>query len=372
MPEQKRQHFVPQFYMRNFSADANRKLICLYVLGSAVLKRDVPIKEQGYEDYLYGKGNGVEAALGSLEQAVSPLIARALTDNALPTPESAGLFALLKFVILQHSRTPAKAAMLNEQMEKMVKTLAHRMEDLKEKAIGLKINDKNVPLMAVAAAEELCQFATDLSWKLVVNKTSRFFLTSDHPAVFYNQFLETRKMGGGITAINSRGLQIFLPISPSHLLMLFDKDVYRVGGRRQFAPYIETCNESDVATLNSLQVANADEVIYFSADTSDDHVRQAAERGMPFRLSEKIAVRELPAVGPNGEDMGSIIDSSSHDVRLGFKPDFSAILSSAAGPPTDPWSVELRDPKRIARFQERMMQKGPIDVRRFLESFFKT
>lgn len=371
MPEQKRQHFVSQFYMKNFSADANRKLICLYVLRSGALKRDVPIKEQGYEDYFYGKGNGVEAALGRLEQAVSPLIARALTDNALPTLGSADHFALLKFVILQYDRTPARAAMLNEQMEKMVKTIANGIEDLKEKAVEFKIDAKNVPLMALAAAEELCPFASDLAWKLVGNKTSRSFLTSDHPAVFHNQFLETRKKSGGITGINSKGLQIFLPIGPRHLLMLYDKDVYRVGGRNQFDTYIETCNESDVAGFNSLQVANADEVIYFSAHTSENHVRQAVARGTPFRLSEKCSVRELPAVGPNGEDMGSIIASSSNDLRHGFKPGFSAILPSAAGPAMDPWGVELRDPKRVARFQERMMQKEPIDARQFVESFLK-
>jgi hypothetical protein len=370
MPEQKRQHFVPQFYLRNFSVDPNRKLICLYALRSGVLKRDVPIKEQGYEDYYYGKDNGVESALGKLEQVVSPIIARALTDNLLPTPGSADHAALLKFVILQHDRTPARAAVLNEAMEKTIKTLANGFEDLRNKAREFEMDGKETPLIALASAEELSQFANDLAWKLAGNKTSRPFLASDHPAVFYNQFLETRKEGGGITGIASRGLQIFFPLGPRHLLMLYDKNVYRVGGRKQFDAYIETSIESDVAGFNSLQAANADEVLYFSADASDSHVREAIERGMPFRPSEKTVVRELPAIGPNGEAIGSIIDCSPNDVRLGFRPSFCAILPSAT-PPKDRWSVELRDPKRVAQFQEQIMQKMPIDPRQFLESVFQ-
>lgn len=34
MPENKKQHFVPQFYLRNFSADAEQKLFSLYQFGS--------------------------------------------------------------------------------------------------------------------------------------------------------------------------------------------------------------------------------------------------------------------------------------------------------------------------------------------------
>jgi hypothetical protein len=356
--------------MKNFSVDANRKLICLYVLESGVLKRDVPIKEQGYEDYYYGKGNGVEAFLGRLEGAVSPLIARALTDNALPTPGDVDHSVLLKFVILQRGRTPALADSLNKQIENMAKALADRFDDLKDKTLE-KADDKDMPLIALQAAEGIWPLADDLAWKLVENKTSRLFLTSDHPAVFYNQFLETRTKSDGITGIASTGLQVFLPIGPRHLLMLYDKNVYRVGGRKQFDTYIDTCNETDVAGFNSLQIANADEVVYFNAETSEDHVRQAAESGMRFRLSEKRIVRDLPAVGPNGDAMGAIIGSSLKDLRIGFRPSFSVIIPSAAGPRMDPWSVELRDPDRVAQFQERMLRTRPFDARQFLQSFFE-
>ncbi len=89
MAENKRQHFVPQFYMRKFSVDAERKLISLYVIDG---ERHVPaasIRDQAYEDYFYGKA-GVEDDLKELEAVVSPIIAKAIGENALPERMSEG------------------------------------------------------------------------------------------------------------------------------------------------------------------------------------------------------------------------------------------------------------------------------------------
>jgi hypothetical protein len=250
--KQKKQHFVPQFYLRNFSGDPNRNTVALYVIQTGKHVPAAPIKGQAYEDYLYGQG-GVEDALGKLEAAASPLITAAITGNTLPALGSDGHHALLTFVLFQGARTPAMAAMINEQTEKLARTVAQGLPDLKGEAESIRACDPGAPVMALRVATELRRFVLDLRWKLLENRTARLFITSDNPAVHYNQFLESRNRIGGNTGLDARGLQFFLPLGPRHLLMLYDGAVYRVGGRRHLETHIEVTQEADVRTLNVLQ-----------------------------------------------------------------------------------------------------------------------
>ena len=53
------------------------------------------------------------------------------------------------------------------------------------------------------------------------------FLTSDNPIFKYNQYCEGVRFSG-VTGGGSRGLQIFVPLSPYLHLILYDDRTYRV------------------------------------------------------------------------------------------------------------------------------------------------
>ncbi len=53
LAETKNQHYVPQFYQRFFSADANYKTIGAYVIDKRKYIPNAPIKKQSSGDYFY-------------------------------------------------------------------------------------------------------------------------------------------------------------------------------------------------------------------------------------------------------------------------------------------------------------------------------
>ena len=77
------------------------------------------------------------------------------------------------------------------------------------------------------------------------------------------------------------GLQLFVPLVTGVLLMLYDSWVYHVGDKG--TNIIANIPESDVATLNMLQVVGASENVYYSDWSRTDEVARYVRRGLPYR-----------------------------------------------------------------------------------------
>ncbi|HEX2983013.1 MAG TPA: DUF4238 domain-containing protein, partial [Ignavibacteriales bacterium] len=61
MAERKNQHFVPQFYLRNFSE--NKKSLCDYNLSNNKYIKNASIKDMASQNYFYGKDENIEKLL---------------------------------------------------------------------------------------------------------------------------------------------------------------------------------------------------------------------------------------------------------------------------------------------------------------------
>jgi len=72
MPDNKKHHFVPRFYLKLFSE--NRKSINIFNLSSRKLIKNGCLKDQCYQDYFYGKDNKTEKDLSDIENEVSVFI----------------------------------------------------------------------------------------------------------------------------------------------------------------------------------------------------------------------------------------------------------------------------------------------------------
>jgi hypothetical protein len=219
-----------------------------------------------------------------------------------------------------------------------------------------------------SAAAEICPFVLDLQYKLLENKTGRLFITSDNPTVRYNQFLERRGPQFGTTGWQCKGLQIFLPLGPRHLLMLYDGEVYRVGGRKHLETRVEITNEWDVEALNILQAANAEDVLYFHAATERQHVLDAVTRAGRHRRADRIEVGEYDGIGPGGE-RGRLLMASKVDLRTGLDLLCVGILPSAAGLRLDNPQALLRDPEGVYQFQVARMGRSGVDARGLVDYF---
>jgi hypothetical protein len=367
MAGKKKQHFVPQFYMRNFAIDPDRRHISLYVIKSRKYIPSAPIKDQAYKHNFYGQ-TGTEDKLSELESEVAPIIKTVISDSILPSRKSDDYIWLLAFALFQDARTPAAACRIDKSNEEFVRKLALEYPDLRHFADGIQVKDPDTPSLALHITSEILPFAEDLCCKLLINKTRRAFIASDSPTVRYNQFLEKRHLLGSNTGIACKGLQIFLPLGPRHLVMFFDGSVYRVGGRKHLERLIEVVREDDVKTLNMMQAANADGVLYFSPDTDPAQVREVADAAQQHRRDQRVGLAEHPAVGPRGQ-IGTVVHTFQVDLRMNAALDFCVVLPTAAGPPLPNRAVHLRDPAAVGRFEADRLSGGPYDPRKLVEEY---
>jgi Protein of unknown function (DUF4238) len=224
VPENKSQHFVPQFYLRNFARRDVNKLICLYHLPTDRFVPRAPIRTQACEDYFY-QDPKVEKGLSELEAIARPIITAAVTSEVLPNWRSLEHTQLLIFVLFQSLRTRSAADETNEQQEKMLKQLVEMDPRMTSFAEAMNATSSHTPLMLLRLAAMHYYVAIDLRYKMLRNGTGNPFIPSDHPVVPYNQFYERKHPLQSNTGLGSRGLQLFFPLNPSYILVLYDYDV---------------------------------------------------------------------------------------------------------------------------------------------------
>ena len=103
MAEHKNQHYVSQFYLKNFSLD--RKTIGTLILSSNKFIENAPIKNQCSKDNFYQDKN-YEIALSELEADTSVIFDKIMNKEDLSSKEK---FIARAFMLLQETRTKHSA-----------------------------------------------------------------------------------------------------------------------------------------------------------------------------------------------------------------------------------------------------------------------
>jgi hypothetical protein len=316
MPEQKSQHSVPQFYLRNFGHGDASGLICLYNRRTSRYVRDAGIRTQACADYFYGKKKEIEISLSKMEDRLAPLISEMLRAETPPKWGSQDHVQLVKFVVFQCARPPFAKDEAEESAQKHLAKIEELFPSQFSHLTRREENSIETPRMLLSIAEVNHHAAFDLRCKLLRNRTGVPFITSDHPVVLYNQYFEHPKPIASNTGLICRGLQVFLPFSPKYILVLFDSDVYKVGERNFKVTCVDVARD-DVEQLNILQVVNAGENLYFSEEASQAHIEALVKRAMPHLKLEKANARAGPAIVGGKED-GTIVASSPVDIQIGL------------------------------------------------------
>ncbi len=257
----------------------------------------------------------IEDLFAGLEGETSRLIKNAITDEILPTPRSSDHDLLLTFVIAQAFRTRQVANETNALADQQAKRMLANVPLFKEHMDKIEITINNAPLYSLRIAAMHIDLTRDLRYKLLCNRTVFPFIISDDPAVLYNQFLDHRKKTGSNTGLAVKGLQLFLPLGPKHLIMFFDADVYTVGGRRLSSLKVEVTDKSDVRELNILQAANAGESLYFNDGYTQQEIETIARKSVKYRNKALAQILEYPPSSGDTAKDGVLLRMFNPDVR---------------------------------------------------------
>ena len=74
MSEKKKQHFIPRFYLKNFSYENDGKSIGIWLKGTNHYIKRGNLKNQAYCNYFYGKDVTLENELSELEDNAASII----------------------------------------------------------------------------------------------------------------------------------------------------------------------------------------------------------------------------------------------------------------------------------------------------------
>lgn len=187
----KRQHYVPQFILRNFSrSDGVEKIdLCNLSLGNVFRKQNIP--DHCQKTYFYGEDQVVENHLGLLENHLSLVIATVIEKEKISRDNA---YWLNFFLNVQGERTLGRKHKMDDFGDALMKTMVS--DKLKEQGLPEEVLDKVrltrsnglVENVRMGMITSVCTL--DLKQFLLVNKTDKEFIIADDPLVRASLFLQ--------------------------------------------------------------------------------------------------------------------------------------------------------------------------------------
>lgn len=340
MAQKKKQHYVPRFYLRYFSVNSGKTHIGLFHFETGKLVLQASLKNQGYADYFYGKDLEVEESLAIIERKASCALDWVIQNKALPQYQSDTYKEIWTFALLQKSRTKRGARETNESINATLKAALKedsRFNELED----LEFFIQETPLFNIGILMDSMKVAEDLACKLIVNKTNTPFITSDHPVVKYNQFLEKRKFPAGKEGLATKGLQIFYPISPKLTLIFYDSRVYKIGTKKDRT--VETNSLDDINSLNLLQALNCDEVVYFNGSFTEFQMQKLVEKRGKVFMDDQHQINESPEVTQPDGTVSKLMHMFTRGYDINLKLSFVKESDHAKAYVLTGYAAELRD-----------------------------
>ena len=198
-----KQHYVPQFYLKNFSKD-EKSIYCYDKVKRKSYSQNIKNIAQG--KYFYGKDLILEKNLGYLERWGSKYINKLIEThdlNFFSNIETKKVFA--DFITYQFFRTEEIRKTFEEYKTKNPNFLKN------ENSINDYFNDMLKTSFLFDISDKII---FRKKWVLLINKTKLEFCTSDNPVVFFSS--------SDNYALNAEYVQIYFPISTNLCICLLD------------------------------------------------------------------------------------------------------------------------------------------------------
>ena len=344
MPERKNQHFVPQFYFRQFTDDER---IRLHNIEGSITTSE-PIKNVCSRDYFYSKNTDIEEAFGKCEGKWADIIREVSEDETLSNLSDEDYLFFRWFLLFQELRTRKKMEEFQEVVDDLAASVYEGFSppDLPgDKSIGemfkqgeVKIENHNMQLRSLYKSLSRIIMFNDLKHVFIRNSTEEDFIFSDHP-VFFHNYAYCSIDHRGICGYQSRGMQVFCPLSPEIAVIFYDRVTYRV--RRDEGNIVEASLE-DVKNLNRLQALKADNNLFLTDDFDEEKAEKYLAEMSEYREKEGFTINKHPSThkGRRSELI--------HFYRniADFEPQFSFMLSLDKFPFYAPRSNDLIEKSR--------------------------
>lgn len=295
MSNKKYNHYVPKFYLSNFSG--SNKYIDKCRLDTEQIIRKAPMDSTAGKDYLYGKAGKVENMFMQLEGKWASILKNIICTESLPTnPEP--IEYLLSFLYLSAARTLGTAESTLNRWAKFYQIAAKMYRDhdrismTNEDIVHIEAKNDIPNASAILNMSYILQICEDLKLGLIKNTSDMLFITSDSPAAKYNQFIRKSHSGHSF-GYELIGFQLFLPIHPRYCLIWYDSIPYYTHRNARNIFHLNSSNE--VKVLNRLFLNNADKEVYFSGDTSDRTINKL----LPFKDDSEKSSTHVFGIGDN-------------------------------------------------------------------------
>jgi hypothetical protein len=270
--KRKRNHWVPQAYLRAFAADAKRQKIWRFGKngGAPELK---PIDKVAVKFYLYapngpnGRDYSFEERLSSLEQLFGSPIWEEACRGFINLNNKINRKAISLLAAVMYLRNPAQFELTQRMHQAFVDTFSAAPELPHEIEIGgvvRKIDLESWPsyrdateddirrmwLEQVGSAVWFAELLMKMRWSIILAEEPTF-ITTDHPVAVMHQTLEFK-------GLSDSGTLIFFPLSPTRLLVM-DHNHKEPSG--QYYPLA-----ANPGSMNMLLFREANEYLFSSRD----------------------------------------------------------------------------------------------------------
>jgi hypothetical protein len=252
--------------IRHFACDNKQKQINIINIKTNKVILGGSLRDQCYRDYLHGKTTVTEEALSNLEGIFAALARKIILAETISPTDT---YDVLLMVGLQRARTLSAEDQLNSMADKLGKLVVNG-KIAEEKLKSVKIEVKEAINISIVMSLHLSPIGLDLKQFLLVNDTEVPFVISDNPVLLTNWFSRARhRAAAAQTGLALSGLQMAMPLSPRHSLLLHDSNVYTIAN---YDNVIRIERTQDVEDINKLQWMNARHNIYFPPGFENDQI----------------------------------------------------------------------------------------------------
>jgi len=326
--EYKNQHYVPQHLLRGWTD--NEKLP-VYNLENEQEYPPTSISNLCSEDYFYG-GPEMEQSMDGLEERHANIINKIRNAKSFDILKDIEILHFCSFVLLQRNRTKQTKQEADELIDNIGKEILKaqvetgeidpeigdgvNILDIMDRFKITKENSLAFPMLQALTGVDLIK---DLEVVVIENNTNKGFIISDHPIVHDNRRFKD-EVERFLVGMQSRGLQVFVPISDEVQIMLYDPEAYIVDYSDKQERRVSTSSTEVIQSLNDMQMINAFENVFFREVGHGGELREVQGRLSNHIQEETTLFRNLE---PDEHDF----DTNNEIIESGYTaPDYSPYL----------------------------------------------
>jgi hypothetical protein len=225
------QHYVPKFYLRNFSVKGKRPK--LYCLDKTKLTESLTnITNVACEGYFYDGigdvGQVNEKALSQLETKFRTPYRKVVEQQDFACLDAHEKWLLAAFIVTQELRTKEHREELRDMIKQTILRIKEKFNtDRLPREFEQAQDDEYVKALHLSTLSDVPEYVAivtrGMKWLLLLNETDTPYWTSDHPVNRYNDI----NTGLGTLGLLSRGVEIHFPLSPRLSICFCDPEASR-------------------------------------------------------------------------------------------------------------------------------------------------